>query len=67
MNRDRDNTNLQPTRTIGDFDIKQKVPEGVISIVPETRCIDIVAEGKRKNPNGKVHQGILIQGTDGRW
>lgn len=56
---------LQPTRTIGDFDVKAKVPKGVISIVPETRVIDILAEGRKKDKEAHEVQGLLVQGTDG--
>ncbi|CAD7959736.1 unnamed protein product [Amoebophrya sp. A25] len=58
---------LEPTRTIGDFDVKAKVPKGVISIVPETRMIDIIAEGRKKEKDARSVQGILVQGTDGIW
>lgn len=58
---------LEPTRTIGDFDVKQKVPKGVISIVPETRMIDMVAEARKKEKDADLVQGILVQGTDGIW
>eukprot|EP00392_Amoebophrya_sp_AT5.2_P014382 g14531.t1 len=58
---------LEPTRTIGDFDVKAKVPKGVISIVPETRVIDILAEGRKKDKEAHEVQGLLVQGTDGIW
>eukprot|EP00391_Amoebophrya_sp_Ameob2_P001213 CAMPEP_0179005136 /NCGR_PEP_ID=MMETSP0795-20121207/13737_1 /TAXON_ID=88552 /ORGANISM="Amoebophrya sp., Strain Ameob2" /LENGTH=753 /DNA_ID=CAMNT_0020699565 /DNA_START=199 /DNA_END=2460 /DNA_ORIENTATION=- len=32
---------LEPSRTIGDLDIKAQIPNGVISIVPETRSVDM--------------------------
>jgi len=45
------------------------VPKGVISIIPETRVCDIIAEGRKVNPDpmAKTHQGIIVQGTDGIW
>ena len=53
---------LEPTRTLGDFDIKNKVPPGVISIIPETRVVDIVDEGQKFDPQvaGSPHSGMLI-------
>lgn len=36
---------LEPTRTIGDLDVKSKLPDGVISIIPETRCVDLLGPG----------------------
>jgi len=56
----------QPTRTVGDFDVKEKTRPGVISIIPETRMIDVFEEGRKVNPDAKVQQGILIQASDGR-
>lgn len=58
---------LEPTRTIGDFDVKAKVPKGVISIVPETRSIDMLKEAQKQDPTATGCQGILVQGTDGIW
>ncbi|KAF8820365.1 protein phosphatase 2C domain-containing protein [Cardiosporidium cionae] len=46
---------LEPSRTIGDFDVKDLLPEGVISIVPDVVTLDI------SSPS------ILIIGTDGLW
>ena len=45
--------------------MKAKVPKGVISIVPETRVIDILAEGRKKDKEAHEVQGLLVQGTDG--
>ncbi|CAD7936640.1 unnamed protein product [Amoebophrya sp. A120] len=58
---------LEPTRTIGDFDVKAKVPKGVISIVPETRMVDMVAEARKKDKDATDVQGLLVQATDGIW
>lgn len=58
---------LEPTRTIGDFDVKKKVPKGVISIIPETRVIDILEESQKIDPSTTLAQGILIQCSDGIW
>lgn len=54
---------LEPTRTIGDLDVKASLPDDIISITPETRMVDVVVGGSTDT----VHQGILIQGTDGLW
>jgi len=51
---------LEPSRTLGDFDIKQKTAEGVISIVPEVRRAE-VGDG-----NGVAH-AVLVCATDGVW
>eukprot|EP00916_Digyalum_oweni_P023093 GHVL01038380.1.p1 GENE.GHVL01038380.1~~GHVL01038380.1.p1 ORF type:complete len:154 (+),score=23.64 GHVL01038380.1:608-1069(+) len=46
---------LEPSRTIGDFDIKYKQPPGVVSAVPELRYF---------LPSGS---GLLILASDGVW
>jgi len=52
---------LEPSRTLGDFDVKAQVNKGVISIVPEVRRHEFV-------PNGSTPaQGVLICATDGVW
>mmetsp|Transcript_18705 Transcript_18705/g.43738 ORF Transcript_18705/g.43738 Transcript_18705/m.43738 type:complete len:341 (-) Transcript_18705:99-1121(-) len=48
---------LEPSRTIGDFDVKAQVKKGVISIVPEVRRIDL----------GEDTQAVLVCATDGVW
>jgi len=48
---------LEPSRTIGDFDVKMQVKKGVISIVPEVRRLDMT-EGS---------QAIVVCATDGVW
>merc|ERR1719333_186153 len=51
---------LEPSRTLGDFDIKSRCPPGVISVVPEVRCREI--------SNGRLSaQGLVICATDGVW
>ena len=56
---------IEPTRTIGDRDIKEDLPPGTISAIPDTRGIDVrVAHG---DSAASFFQGILIQGTDGLW
>jgi len=52
---------LEPSRTLGDFDVKMAVPEGVISIVPEVRCQGLAEEG------GSPAQALLVCATDGVW
>eukprot|EP00392_Amoebophrya_sp_AT5.2_P014418 g14567.t1 len=58
---------LEPSRTIGDLDIKAQIPNGVISIVPETRSVDMARAHSTAPPPDKIFQGIIIQGTDGLW
>lgn len=52
---------LEPSRTLGDFDVKMQVAKDVISIVPEVRC-HAVSGG-----NGAVRQALLVMATDGVW
>jgi len=52
---------LEPSRTLGDFDVKMQVRKGVISIIPEVRHHQLATEG-----DGQV-QGILMCATDGVW
>ncbi len=49
------------------FSFSFQVPKGVISIVPETRMVDMVREARKIDPNCRQCQGILVQGTDGIW
>lgn len=51
---------LEPSRTLGDFDVKMQVRKGVISIVPEVRHAQL---GEGDAPA----QGILVACTDGVW
>jgi len=51
---------LEPSRTLGDFDVKQQTGEGVISIVPEIRRAEL-GDG-----NNAAH-ALLICATDGVW
>lgn len=51
---------LEPSRTLGDFDVKGSVRRGVISIVPEVRRHEI-GDGTR------LAQGLIICATDGVW
>jgi len=51
---------LEPSRTLGDFDVKAQVCKGVISIVPEIR--------RHEFPNStSTAQGLLVCATDGVW
>jgi len=52
---------LEPSRTLGDFDVKMQVPDGVISIVPEVRCHEL------GNESELPAQGLLVCATDGVW
>lgn len=51
---------LEPSRTLGDFDVKMHVKKGVISIVPEVRRYEL-GDG-----SGPAH-AILVCATDGVW
>lgn len=52
---------LEPSRTLGDFDVKLQVRKGVISIVPDVRHHQLMGEG-----DGPA-QAILMCATDGVW
>jgi len=51
---------LEPSRTLGDFDVKTLTRSGVISIVPEVRRYEL-GDGKR------LAQAIMVCATDGVW
>lgn len=51
---------LEPSRTLGDFDVKSQVRHDVISIVPEVR-IHQLGDGTKKA------QALLVCATDGVW
>jgi len=51
---------LEPSRTLGDFDVKMATKKGVISIIPEVRRHEL-SDGK--NPT----QAIFVCATDGVW
>mmetsp|Transcript_6102 Transcript_6102/g.10990 ORF Transcript_6102/g.10990 Transcript_6102/m.10990 type:complete len:373 (-) Transcript_6102:137-1255(-) len=51
---------LEPSRTLGDFDVKSQVKHDVISIVPEIRLWQL-GNGTEKS------QALLVCGTDGIW
>jgi len=51
---------LEPSRTLGDFDVKLEVKDGVISTVPEIRLHEF---GSEELPE----QAILVCATDGVW
>jgi serine/threonine protein phosphatase PrpC len=51
---------LEPSRTLGDFDVKAQVAKGVISIVPEVRR-HVLCDGHAPA------QAILVCATDGVW
>jgi serine/threonine protein phosphatase PrpC len=53
---------LEPSRTLGDFDVKMHTGKGVISIEPEVRCQELLfPEG------GHPAQAILVCASDGVW
>mmetsp|Transcript_71975 Transcript_71975/g.127215 ORF Transcript_71975/g.127215 Transcript_71975/m.127215 type:complete len:341 (+) Transcript_71975:79-1101(+) len=51
---------LEPSRTLGDFDVKLSTKPGVISIVPEVRQFELL-------PGENGRRAILVTGTDGVW
>lgn len=51
---------LEPTRTLGDFDVKLQTKPGVISIEPDVRC-------HKLGDGSTIAQAILICATDGVW
>jgi len=53
---------LEPSRTLGDFDVKMTVKPGVISIVPEVRSVEVDA-----GSTASGRRGILMCATDGVW
>jgi len=61
---------LEPSRTIGDADVKQRVPPGVISIIPENRICDILSTGRDPATDTSQKEGgcaVIVTGTDGIW
>jgi len=51
---------LEPTRTLGDFDVKLQTKPGVISIEPDVRC--------HRLGDGTISaQAIIVCATDGVW
>lgn len=51
---------LEPTRTIGDFDVKEALPPGCISITPEVR-------GSKLSGKDGTTAGIIVMCSDGIW
>ncbi|CAE8627353.1 unnamed protein product [Polarella glacialis] len=51
---------LEPSRTLGDFDVKLSTKSGVISIIPEVRQFELCSNGDRRH-------AVLVCGTDGVW
>jgi serine/threonine protein phosphatase PrpC len=62
---------LEPSRTIGDADVKERQPPGVISIIPEYRICDVLTTGREGDDastclaNGGA--GLIISASDGVW
>jgi len=52
---------LEPTRTLGDFDVKMQTKPGVISIEPDVRFHRLSGEGSSPG------QALLVLATDGVW
>ncbi|KAF4728515.1 hypothetical protein FOZ63_011024 [Perkinsus olseni] len=63
---------LEPSRTIGDFDVKMRIPPDVITVTPEVRCVDLLSTG-RGDPEGLQDVGkygafgLMMSATDGIW
>jgi serine/threonine protein phosphatase PrpC len=56
---------LEPSRTLGDFDVKRACQkENIISIIPEVRYHDLAADTNSRDPIGC---GIILLATDGVW
>ncbi|KAF4757915.1 hypothetical protein FOZ63_016122 [Perkinsus olseni] len=61
---------LEPSRTIGDFDVKMRIPPDVITVTPEVRCVDLLSTG-RGDPEGLQDAGkygafgLIMSATDG--
>ena len=53
---------LEPSRTLGDFDVKMTTKPGVISIVPEIRSVDLGLGGSAIG-----RRAVLMCATDGVW
>lgn len=51
---------LEPSRTLGDFDVKNRTKRGVISILPDVRYLEL-------GDGSSLEQAILVSGTDGVW
>jgi serine/threonine protein phosphatase PrpC len=51
---------LEPSRTLGDFDVKQNVNRGVISIEPEVRRHQL-------GTDAEVSQAVIVCCSDGVW
>ncbi|EER16886.1 hypothetical protein Pmar_PMAR004738 [Perkinsus marinus ATCC 50983] len=59
---------LEPSRTIGDFDVKMKIPPDVISITPEVRCVDLLSTGRGGSEETREYGGfgLIMSATDAR-
>jgi hypothetical protein len=67
---------LEPTRTLGDDDLKSKLKPGILSAIPEVRCLNYSGNIKDRKV-AAVHlqnfdlvlnesgQGLVFAGTDG--
>ncbi|KAF4671698.1 hypothetical protein FOL46_009993 [Perkinsus olseni] len=49
---------LEPSRTIGDFDVKMRIPPDVITVTPEVRCVDLLSTG-RGDPEGLQDEDVV--------
>ncbi|KAF4676755.1 hypothetical protein FOL47_005176 [Perkinsus chesapeaki] len=64
---------LEPSRTVGDFDVKMRLPPDVISVTPEVRCVDLLKAARGDDDSGlddiKKYGGfgLLMSATDGIW
>lgn len=60
---------LEPSRTIGDFDVKARCPKNVITPIPELRFCDLLVTGRPATDTSMSQGGcgIVISATDGVW
>lgn len=60
---------LEPSRTIGDFDVKARCPKNTISPIPELRLVDLLTTGREAGDTSMQSGGcgIVISATDGVW
>mmetsp|Transcript_27635 Transcript_27635/g.69540 ORF Transcript_27635/g.69540 Transcript_27635/m.69540 type:complete len:392 (+) Transcript_27635:39-1214(+) len=65
-----DGIGLEPSRTLGDWDLKKKLPPDVISAKPELRALDLREHVSDKGAGGSLDtsiRGVLITASDGLW
>jgi serine/threonine protein phosphatase PrpC len=60
---------LEPSRTIGDFDVKARCPKNTITPIPELRLADLLTTGRRADDTSMQAGGaaVIVSATDGVW